>query len=66
MNIILNGDPKEIADGTLMLDLVEELALVGQRFAVEINAELIPRSRFAEHRLEPNDKVEIIQAVGGG
>jgi sulfur carrier protein len=66
MNIILNGAPREIVDGTLMSDLVEELALAGKRFAVEINAELIPRSRFAEQRLNPDDRVEIIQAVGGG
>ncbi|EXJ17081.1 Sulfur carrier protein ThiS [Imhoffiella purpurea] len=56
----------EIAEGALMSDLVEQLALGGQRFAIEVNAELVPRSRFAEHRLEPDDKVEIIQAVGGG
>ncbi|MBK5966584.1 thiamine biosynthesis protein ThiS [Thiocystis minor] len=66
MKIVLNGSPQEIADGTLVSELVEALALGGQRFAVEINAELIPRSRFAEHRLNHDDKVEIIQAVGGG
>jgi len=47
-------------------ELVEYLELLGQRFAVEVNAELVPRSRFAEHRLAVGDKVEIIQAVGGG
>ncbi|EGV29003.1 thiamine biosynthesis protein ThiS [Thiorhodococcus drewsii AZ1] len=66
MNILLNGEHREIAEGSLMSDLLEQLALGGQRFAVEVNAELVPRSRFAEHRLNPEDKVEIIQAVGGG
>ncbi|QGU33313.1 sulfur carrier protein ThiS [Thermochromatium tepidum] len=66
MQIILNGSPREIADGMRVSELVEYLELLGQRFAIEINAELIPRSRFAEHRLAPGDKVEIIQAVGGG
>ncbi|MFD2112769.1 sulfur carrier protein ThiS [Thiorhodococcus fuscus] len=66
MNILLNGEQREIAEGSLMSDLLEQLALGGQRFAVEVNAELVPRSRFAEHRLNPEDKVEIIQAVGGG
>ncbi|MBK1717393.1 sulfur carrier protein ThiS [Thiocystis violacea] len=66
MNITLNGEPKEIAESTRLSDLVETLALAGQRFAIEVNAELVPRSRFAEHRLAPNDRIEIIQAVGGG
>jgi sulfur carrier protein len=47
-------------------ELVEYLELLGQRFAIEVNAELLPRSRFAEHRLAAGDRVEIIQAVGGG
>jgi sulfur carrier protein len=66
MNIFLNGESKEFREGTCMADLIEELALTGRRFAVEVNAELVPRSRFTEHRLNPDDRIEIIQAVGGG
>ncbi len=66
MNIVLNGKPTQVADDASMADLVAAMALAGQRFAVEVNAELVPRSRFAEHRLSAEDRVEIIQAVGGG
>lgn len=66
MQILLNGAPREVADQLCVLELIESLGLMGQRFAVEVNAELVPRSQFAEHRLAPGDKVEIIQAVGGG
>ncbi|MTW19547.1 sulfur carrier protein ThiS [Allochromatium palmeri] len=66
MKIILNGAPREIADGMRVSELVEYLEMLGQRFAIEVNAELIPRSHFAEHRLAADDRVEIIQAVGGG
>ncbi|BCU07769.1 sulfur carrier protein ThiS [Allochromatium tepidum] len=66
MKIILNGAPREIADDMRVSELVEYLELLGQRFAIEVNAELVPRSRFAEHRLAVGDRVEIIQAVGGG
>jgi sulfur carrier protein len=31
-----------------------------------VNAELVPRSTFADHTLRPGDRVEIIHAVGGG
>jgi len=66
MQIILNGDPTELPDGLDIAGLIERLELTGQRLAVEVNGELVPRSRFGEHRLTPGDKVEIIHAVGGG
>jgi sulfur carrier protein len=66
MNIVLNGDPVEIADRCSMSDLVAHLALGGQRVAVEVNAELVPRSGFADYQLQSGDRVEIIHAVGGG
>lgn len=66
MQIIINGNPTEVPDGTDMAKLIDQLALSGQRLAVEINQELVPRSRFGERRLEPSDRVEIIHAVGGG
>jgi sulfur carrier protein len=46
--------------------LIERLGLTGQRIAVEVNAELVPRSRFEAHALREGDRVEIIHAVGGG
>ncbi len=66
MNIIVNGNPATVPDGTSMAELIERLALGGQRLAVEVNEELVPRSLFEEHRLAAGDRVEIIHAVGGG
>ena len=66
MKITLNGTESQVDEGIRMADLVAQLGLGGQRIAVEVNAELVPRSTFAEHSLRPGDRVEIIQAVGGG
>jgi len=66
MQIILNGNPTETPNGTDMAGLIDRLKLTGQRLAVEVNGELMPRSHFQEHRLAPGDRVEIIHAVGGG
>ena len=66
MQIFVNGRAREIPDATDMRTLVELLDLGSQRFAVEVNEELVPRSRFEGHLLVVNDKVEIIHAVGGG
>jgi sulfur carrier protein len=66
MQIILNGAATEVADALTMAELIVQLQLADRRLAVEVNAELVPRSRFGEHRLAPQDRVEIIHAVGGG
>jgi len=66
MQLQVNGNPAWIAEGAPLQQLIEQLGLAGQRLAVEVNEALVPRSRFGEHRLAEGDKVEIIQAVGGG
>jgi sulfur carrier protein len=66
MEIIINGRPTDVPDGVDLAALIERLELANRRLAVEVNEELVPRSRFAEHRLAPTDRVEIIHAVGGG
>jgi sulfur carrier protein len=66
MQIQINGAAHEIADDTTMNQLVEMLDLQGKRFAIEVNEELVPRSTFSEYRLSPGDRVEVVQAIGGG
>lgn len=66
MQIILNGDSKQARDGTTVAALLEELELTGKRLAVEVNEDVIPRSRHAEHELADGDRVEIVHAIGGG
>jgi sulfur carrier protein len=66
MQIYLNGEEKQFCENITMSELVQLLELNGQRFAIEVNAELVPRSSFEHHRLQPGDRVEIVQAIGGG
>lgn len=66
MNIIVNGEPRAVAPGLTAAQLVELLELGGRRLAMEINREILPRSRYAEHALRDGDRVEIVQAIGGG
>jgi sulfur carrier protein len=66
MQIQVNGSPAELAEPCTLSALIEALELTGRRLAVEVNEELVPRSLFAERRLVPGDRVEIIHAVGGG
>lgn len=66
MNIYVNGAATEVDESIGMSALISRLGLVGQRIAVEVNEELVPRSRFETRVLAPGDRVEIIHAVGGG
>lgn len=66
MDIIVNGEPRQVADGMTAAQLVEAMGLAGQRVAMEVNLEIVPRSTYPEHRLQAGDRVEIVHAVGGG
>ena len=66
MHVQINGEPREVPAGTTVADLVADLAARGQRFAVEVNEELIPRSLHADRRLVEGDRVEVVHAIGGG
>lgn len=66
MLVVVNGESRDIPENSHMDDLIRLLDLGGRRVAVEVNQELVPRSRFSEHRLHADDRVEIIHAVGGG
>ena len=66
MQIMLNGDPHIVADGATIASLVEQLDLAGKRLAVEVNEEVVPRSRHGEYALASGDQVEIVHAIGGG
>ena len=66
MQIIANGQPRDISDGTTVAGLLDALKLTGKPVAVEVNLELVPRQQHAEHRLAEGDRVEIVTLVGGG
>lgn len=65
MNIYINGEAKMV-QATTIAELVRELNLQDKRIAIELNEQLIAKSRHAETMLTDNVKIEIIQAVGGG
>lgn len=66
MRIILNGEPREYPEPPTVAALLAALGLAGRRVAVEINAEIVPRSHHGQHRVQDGDRIEIVQAIGGG
>ena len=66
MRIEVNGEWKEYDDGLTVADLLATLSLEPLRCAVELNRQLVPRTRHAETRLAEQDTLEIVTLVGGG
>ena len=66
MNIILNGKPAKIPDPLTARQLITHLGLGDKRLAMEVNLEIIPRSEYEQTPIQENDRVEIVQAIGGG
>ena len=62
----INGKPKEVPSQLTISSLLQQLGLSFPHIAVAVNLEVVPRSQHAGHKIQNNDKIEIIQAVGGG
>ncbi len=66
VNIFVNGEPREVATGSTIAQLLETLRLDPRSLAVELNLDVIPRGRHAECLLHDGDHLEIVTLVGGG
>jgi thiamine biosynthesis protein ThiS len=64
--IRVNGENREIKDGTTVTGLLGELGLASGRVAIERNRFIVPRAAWPETRVESGDSYEIVQFVGGG
>lgn len=66
MRITLNGESQDVAPNLSVAGLLEQLALQPDRVAVEINLNILERSKFSTWTLNEGDRIEIISFIGGG
>lgn len=66
MQVVLNGEPREVGEGISVADLIATLSLNGRRLAVELNREVLPREQYGSRALAPGDVIEIVHFIGGG
>ena len=66
LTITLNGDPRRVAAGSSVANLLASLDLPAEKVAVERNLAIVPRSTFADVVLAEGDALEIVHFVGGG
>ncbi len=66
VEVKLNGDPRELPDGTTVAQAVAELTALGTGIAAAVNGNVIPRGSWAATLLRAGDQVEVVTAVQGG
>ena len=66
ISIVVNGENRAAKPGATVIDLLRELRLDSGRVAIERNLEILPRPKWIETKVEPGDRYEIVQFVGGG
>ena len=66
LSIVVNGESRAARPGATVIDLLRDLGLDSGRVAIERNLEILPRPKWIETKVEPGDRYEIVQFVGGG
>lgn len=67
MNVFVNDQPRALADGAKLADLLRELGLAERKgVAIAINDEVAPRSTWPTRALADGERILVIQATQGG
>ena len=64
--IQLNGAPYKISGGTNLNKLLNKLKIQKNKVAIEVNGEIVEKSKYPNLILSKGDKVEIVKFIGGG
>lgn len=66
IRLTVNDEVLELAEPASVASLLDHLDLGDRRIAVELNGEIVPRSRYAQTPLSEGDVLLVVQAIGGG
>ncbi|MEA2507466.1 MAG: sulfur carrier protein [Actinomycetota bacterium] len=70
MNLVVNGEAREVGEGTTLVDLIpqriDEGAGEARGIAVARNGEVVPKTEWAAVEVQAGDRIEVLNAIGGG
>jgi thiamine biosynthesis protein ThiS len=66
MKVSINGENREVPDGLSVTGLLGHLGIHPGRVAIERNLDILPRAQWENARVQPGDRYEIVNFVGGG
>ena len=64
--IQINGKKIKFHKGLNIKSLIKKYKLDEKKIAIEINGSILPKSSYSKKKLKKNDKLEIVQFIGGG
>jgi thiamine biosynthesis protein ThiS len=64
--VFVNGEERDLAEGTSIVEIITDLGLKPERVAVEVNRRIVRRSEWPSTTPGEGDRVEIVHFVGGG
>ena len=64
--ISVNGERREVADGTTVFDLVASMLGSSRGVAVSLDREVVPKSSWSSTLVRPGAQIEILAAAAGG
>ena len=66
IQVFINGKKKEFYNNNTLITLLDFLEIDENGIAIEINLIVIPRSQYKNTIIKNDDKIEIVQFIGGG
>ncbi len=66
VTVRVNGEPRDVAAGTSLAELVAGLSSAPSGIAAAVNETVIPRGQWSGTTLAEGDRVEVLTAVQGG
>ncbi len=66
MELSVNGEARQVPEGTTVAALLELLAVKAARVAVEVDAQVVKKAEYGSRVLKAGEQVEIVAFVGGG
>jgi len=66
VQIVVNGQPREVAERITIAQMLAETGVEPRYCAVEVNCQLVPRGEHAARHLQAGDRLEVVTLVGGG
>ena len=64
--IQLNGKKLKIHTNLSVKDLLKKYRLNEDKIAIELNDTILPKQQYKKKKIKNNDKIEIVQFIGGG
>jgi len=66
MHLIINGETKEFEDNQTLEYIIKSLEIEDKVMAAAVNMEIVKKDQWDEFIIKNDDKIELLQFVGGG